>query len=177
MARRCRSATSPGDNATRPTRAVHGSAQLEHRTHRARLSRSVECGGVVPKSQEGWRSPVGTIAPVGRWIDPAAHVCDGPGIDAGEPGKDRARTGRIGQSDAGKSGRHQGHAGSNFHWRSRAPTNGHARTGTHCGPASSGKGLRAGQVVSRYSFMHDFATLAVMIHEREAKDSLNALRK
>ena len=75
----CRQAPRVREDPGGPMGAVNGSPPLEHWANRVRLPRSVECRGVVPQSEEGRRSPLGTVASMGRWIETIAHLrhCSG----------------------------------------------------------------------------------------------------
>src|ERR1019366_1047469 len=111
MARRCRAATSPGDNAAWPTGAVYGSAQLEHGAYCERLPWSVECRGDVPQVEEGRRGSLGAVISVVGWIDTSAHVRERGWADAREFGEDRARDRDFGTQGHGKPGGNPGDAG------------------------------------------------------------------
>jgi hypothetical protein len=117
------------------------------------LFRRAKKGGVVP---------LGAVASVGRWVDTAAYLRHGAGIDADEPGKDRAHAGHFGPPDAGRPGADQGHPGAHHDRRPGTKAHGVAGTRAHCRATPRGEGLRAGQVVSCHSFIYHYSPCQAM---------------
>src|SRR5262249_53951236 len=93
-------------HASRPARALHRPTHVACRADRPRVPRPVERRGALSALEEGRRSPLGTILPVGRRIAPASHLRYGARADPGQLGEDRAAHVRFGAGHDGEPRRH-----------------------------------------------------------------------
>lgn len=136
------------------TRAVHGSAHLEYRQNRIRLPRPVECRGTLSPSQEGRRSPLGTLVPKGRWFATTAHVRNGARPHPREPRENRIGDRHLGQGHDGKPFRDSCDSAADDDERPRAAAHGHDRSRSHRKTAACCEGIRPGSLVPSTSFMY-----------------------
>jgi hypothetical protein len=108
------------------------------------------------------RGALGAVTPVGGWVHPATHLCNGARTDACESDEDRAGNSRLLPCDDGQSGRDTRNTGANDNRRAGAARDGNDRAGTDQLPAPSCYGFRTGPLDANTSFMYDNPTRSYM---------------
>jgi hypothetical protein len=104
----------------RRRRLMHRPSYLEHGENRARLPGTVECGGVIPASEERWSGALGAFASVGRRFATIAHLRHGDRADVGEFGSRGVGRQKLGAQHDANTGGNRSHPGTGFNGSARA---------------------------------------------------------